>query len=206
MPADPNTLDLLTFNEGLDTLGLATTDPVDAQTQSRIETLITAVSHMIDYDSGPMVERSFSSESHDGGDYLIQLNYWPVVSISTVVEYSGTVATVLNARDYNNPTATEYILRPDGRTVVRSSNSRVVLFTRGDVYASYTAGRFTDTASVERDVKEAARIVLRHVYHGEYGSGTDMYGDPSLPPGYAIPTRAKEHLARYRQTPSLLVG
>jgi len=85
------TLDVLTLTEAKEALNLTATQQYDA---TELPAWITGVSARLDELVGPVVRRTITGETHDGGGHVIRLRYYPVTAVTSVTEYDGTVATV----------------------------------------------------------------------------------------------------------------
>lgn len=205
MAAD--SLDILTSSESKDAIGRSG-DTLSAADTDRLETFTTAVSRQLDWLCGPIITRTITSESHDGGKHAIILDRVPVSSVTAVVEYDGTTATALAAESNTSKTADDYLLEATHGIVRRRSDNSDMLFPSGrqNILVTYSAGRYPNVNSVSREFKEAAKIMLRHLFSGEHGTGSDVYGEPVLPAGFAVPNRALELVAEHRRHPNLLVG
>lgn len=201
-----DTLDLITLAEAQDAIGRAG-DTLSAADTTRLETFVTAVSRQFDHLCGPVVVRTLTSESHDGGTHMIVCDRIPISSVTAVAEYEYTTATALTAESNTTKAATNYQVDLDTGFIRRRSSGSDSTFPSGrqNVLVTYVAGRYATTATVDARFKEAAKIVVRHLFSGEHGTGSDLYGEPLLPAGFAIPNRALELVAQDRRHPGLLV-
>ena len=72
--------------------------------------------------------------------------------------------------------------------------------------ATYTAGRFTSTSTVDERFKTAARLCLTNLWRREQGGGTDTFG--ALPgtviPGFWMPNAVLDLLANDIHAPEVL--
>lgn len=191
-----DTLDLLSLAEAKLAIGtsIAATD-----LDTSVAAYITSVSRTLDANCGPLVQRTITGEVHTGGNRLVRLNYWPVASITTVTEYQGITAVTCTAETpgtfptngYLYDTASGYVMR---RT---SGDDATWAAGRSNVVITYVAGRYTSTSTVDVRVKQAASMLLRHLWAIQYGSGNSMFGEMDMPTpiGFAIPNRVREMLA-----------
>lgn len=199
-----DTLDLLSLAEAKQAIGtaLAGTDM-----DSAVATYVTAVSRLIDANCGPMVQRTITLEVHDGGQDTIRLTYNPAASITTVIEYQGTTAVTLTEETPGTAPDPGYLLDKVSGYVWRRAGGTDGKWYNGrhNVVVTYTAGRFTSTSTVDLRVKQAAGMLLRHLWAIQYGNGNVMFGeaDVPMPIGFAIPNRVKEMLASYWLVPAV---
>lgn len=167
---------------------------------------VTAISQRLDEECGPLVQRTITSELHDGGGVIVALDYRPVASVTSVVEYDvDGVATTLTAETVSTRPASGFLLSPDTGFVFRRQSGWDYAFPIGrrNVAVTYVAGRFASTATVDQAVKRAALVCVRHMWGTEHGAGSP-FGAPQdiegFGPGWAIPRRAQDLLLTYRQT------
>ena len=202
--ADP--LDILSLAEGRQAVGLTVGDTTqDAQ----LPTYITAVSRRLDKICGPVVQRTVTAELCDGGSWTIDLAMSPIVSVTTVTEYSGTASTVLTRETVGTTPSNAFLLKPwrDGLfkgRLYRRSGGTFARFPIGDqnVSVTYVAGRYADTPSVDAKFKQAAAIVLANLFRKQLlpvnpqFRGPDALGDVQMPglPTYFLPYVAEELL------------
>lgn len=161
MAAD--TLDILAIAEAEKDINV----PSGSHT-AELEQAITAVSRRIDEICGPVVQRTITGERHDGGTRLVFLRETPITSITTVTEYSSGVATVLTAE--TETTAGTYRYEDSIGALYRRSSWTHATFASQSVVVTYEAGRYADTASVDRRFKQAAGSILRRLWDREAGA------------------------------------
>lgn len=188
-----DTLDVLTIAEARTALGLTGTTASDTP----LALAVTAVSRQVDELCGPVVKRTHTAETHDGGGYTIRLRHRPVHTVTTVTEYDGTTATTLTAESNTAKPASGYL--HDGRTATlnsglirrRASNADITFAEgRRNIAVTYDAGRAATTADADAKFKEAAAMMLRNVWTAEMASGSETFGaftdqqfNPLLGPG-----------------------
>lgn len=199
-----DTLDLLTLTEAKQAIG-TTVAATDLDTT--IAAYVTACSRLLDANCGPLVNRTYTAEAHNGGDYTIRLNYPPAATVTTVTEYQGTTAVTVTQQTpgtlpnegYVHDTASGYLYRTQGGIDARWYQGRQ------NITVTYTAGRFASTSAVDPRVKQAAGMLLRHLWAMQYGSGNIMFGEAEVPVpvGFAIPNRVREMLASYWLVPAV---
>jgi hypothetical protein len=193
-----DTLDVLTLPEAKAELSITATT-YDAQ----LEQMVTAISRRLDDLAGPVVIRTVTAESVNGGNDSILLRYRPVVAVTSITEYSGLTATVLTAETTVANGFDSYLLDARAGVIYRRTSSYDYRYPRGrfNVVVTYTAGRAATTASVDARFKQAARICLKHLWRAEQTTGSQTYGgldpmEPFIPgvPTFAIPRAALEIL------------
>jgi len=139
-----------------------------------IAALITAVSIRLDAEDGigPVVARTVTAETHDGGMSLVALRHRPVLSVSAVVEDGTTL------------TSSDYHLDAEAGLLVRRSGSHDDLWEhgRGNVTVTYVAGRFNSTALVDEYYREGARLLFKHLWRSrEWSPPVAAVGDFEIP-------------------------
>ena len=168
-----DTLDALTIAEARTAVGLGS----DTAQDTPLAAWVTAVSRQLDQLCGPVVVRTITSETIDGGDYTIRLRYRPVSSVTTVTEYQNTTATTLTAETNTTKTTSNY--RADLRAGIlrrRNSNTDTTFAEgRGNIEVTYVAGRAATTSAVDAKFKQACSMMLRAAWVGEQASGTQMF-------------------------------
>lgn len=198
-----DTYDVLTLTESRIAIGLSSTD---TSQDTRLPQYVTAISRRLDIICGPIVQRT-ASEVIDGGDWWVDLRYWPVVSVQTVSEYAGSSATTLTQETLGTTPTNAYLIAPwrdyyEGRIYRRSGgiDARFPIGRR-NVSVTYTAGRYTNTAAVDAKFKQAASVVLSNIFRKEQRpvnpafAGPEVMGDLTNGlPGYLLPYYAEELL------------
>jgi hypothetical protein len=180
------TLDVLSSAEALAAVNLT------ADSTGRLVILTSAVSQQLDELCGPVVQRTVTAETHDGGSTFIALDDRPVASVTTVTEYAGTTSTTLTAESNTSKTGNDYFLDTGGVIRRRSGGGDSRFPTgRGNVAVTYVAGRAANTAAVDAKFKQAAAMMLRNLWVSEAASGSETIGaftdqiavNPLLGPG-----------------------
>jgi len=193
-------LDVLSPEEAVAAIG------APGVTTEKVSALVTAASLRLDEAVGPIVRRTITAERCRGAARTIELRRWPVVSISSLVEYDEAgAATTLTAGTPSSRPADGYWLTPTDaepelglyRPIVeRRGGSRTEAFAE-TVVATYVAGRFANTAAVTERYKEAARLVVLNLWQ-RIGNGTTTFEDVELPrypfPRFALPRAVYELL------------
>lgn len=199
-----DTLDVLTLAEAKEELGIG---PADTSKDSTLERKITAVSRRLDQACGPIVRRTVTGEVLAGGSADAWVSLGPVYSWTSVTEYSGTVAQVLDPEDYDTQPTYGYIAERGGTPtstysgrLSRRSAGGSLLFPVGPeaVRVTYVAGRFADTAGVDPLFKEAAAVMLKNAWRTQEAAVADM-GEFDVPaqnfPRFGIPNYVRDMLA-----------
>ncbi len=198
--ADP--LDWVSFDDAREALGFESTDTTLVDL---FATYITGVSRRLDSYAGPAVIRSAVDEAHTGGLRSVILDMSPVVSVTSVDEYDGATVTALTGHVLGDPYPSAGFTVALSTGIVRRHTSGTpsrFCTGYGNIVASYTAGRFADTASVDPLFVEQAIATLdawwaRHrpglVTEGEFETIGSRY------PTYAIPNHVKEALHHERR-------
>lgn len=159
------TNDLITLAEGRSALNQGS----QTANNTEITALITAVSVRIDSSGegvGPVVIRTVTSETHDGRGCTVQLDEWPVDSVTTVTEDG----TVLDSDQYLIDKTTGELHRRDGDYDYRWEPGRAT------VVVTYEAGRVANTAAVGLHYKQGAYLLLKHMWRAEQWNTTGFTG------------------------------
>ena len=126
---------------------------------------------------GPIVERELTSRVTVSGGIAI-LPKRPVVSVASIGAVTGPFDIDSTAGLVRGP------------------------LSDGEHAATYRAGRAANAAQVPADIAMAVKIIAKHLYDVQRGDGRGgAFGDaiPAAPTGFAIPARAAQLLAPYRQ-------
>lgn len=199
-----NAVDILTLDEGKSILQIATLDTEEDDILARY---ITAVSRLLDQRVGPTVSRSCTAETYNGGKLYIRLRQRPVLSITSLVEYSATTPFTLTAATVTSQPNYGYLADaypPDptlksGKIWRRSGNANIG-FAPGqlNVLATYSAGRYSSTTQVDARFKHAAGICLENLWRDREQTVT-QFGEFDVPaasfPTFALPRAVTDLLA-----------
>lgn len=205
-----NAVDVMTLNEAKQALRVNDSDTTNG---ALLAAAITGVSQALDVVAGPIMTRTVTSERHDGGDWTIRLRHFPVYSVTSVTEYTGTSSATLTAETAGTTPAFGYLLEPYhglsgldlyGPTITRRSGGWDYPFPAGrqNVVVTYTAGRFTTNNSatnggVTEQFKHAARITLENWWQ-QFNQGIGSVGEFEVPvssfPRFAVPNAARQAL------------
>jgi hypothetical protein len=172
------TTDLITITEAKQEIGAISTAVDDVLLAS----YVAAVSEMIDRKCGPVVARTITAEVHDVGQVAeLRLRTFPVLSVSSVVEYSSLgVATTLAADTPSSKHDNGYWINTGlkfARKLERRNAGVAYTFPPfGQVVVSYSAGRCASTATVPDIFKHAARLAVATNWSIQQGSGSMTFG------------------------------
>ncbi len=207
------TLDVTTVEDAKEALNLTATSKHD----SELAAWITAVSLMLDQLIGPVVRRTVT-ERHDGGCGEIFLRCYPLTSITSITEYSGTTATVLAAetnvlKPTNGYLCESYEHDPNllSGVIARRSGGSDTTFPVGrrNIEVVAVAGRFADTLSVDERARKAAELILMNAWRSQQDS-TGVVGEFDVPqnlfPRFAIPGVVRDMYFRELQNSAPVVA
>lgn len=197
-------IDLLTAAEAKQELGIGAADTSKDLVLAR---KISAVSQRLDQACGPIVQRTVTGEVLEGGGHEAWVKLGPVFSWTSVTEYSGTVAQVLDPEDYDTQPAYGYVAQRGGTPtsvytgrLSRRSAGGSLMFPVGPeaVRVTYVAGRYDTTAGVDPLFKEAAAVMLKNAWRTQEAALQDL-GEFDVPaqnfPRFGIPNYVRDMLA-----------
>lgn len=194
-------LDVLSLAEAKAALNITSTSQ-----DTELAGYITTVSRQLDELVGPVVQRSITSESRDGGCRSIDLFWRPVVSVEAVVEYNGTAGITLTSESHTSQAGNQYLIDLAKGVLRRRTGGGDSWFPRGrqNVVVTYTAGRYT-SASVDEQFKKAATLMLTNLWRNEQGGGTETFGGLTgqVVPGFALPNAVLDILSGTVKAPNL---
>lgn len=164
-------LDVITLADAKDELRLQA-----ATYDSSLAVFVSAVSQRLDELCGPIVVRTVT-DSLNGASGSLRLSSMPVSSITTVTEYSGTTAQVLTGETNSTKSVNDYWVDTSG-LLYRRSDGYSTWWPQGagNVVVVYQAGRFATTADVSAKFRLAARIMVKHFWRYESGTGSQTFG------------------------------
>jgi hypothetical protein len=176
-----DTLDVLTIAEARSAVALGS----DTSMDTVLAAWVTAISRQLDQLCGPVVVRTITAETCDGGASTIRLRYTPVSSITSIAEYLNTTSTTLTAESNTTKTVSNYRVDLRSGTIRRRNTNSDACFAdgRGNIEVTYVAGRAANTAAVDSKFKQAASMMLRAAWVGEQASGSQTFEqgfDPTL--------------------------
>lgn len=194
-----STLDIVTADEVSAFLG----KPADVDLMSP---WATAVSLLFDQEDkcGPVVQRTITGELCTATGNYVKLAHRPLVSVSSVVEYTLTTPTTLTPETNTSKTGNDYQLDLDRGYIYRRNNGYDQSWAagRGNIVVTYIAGRFASTDVVSEQFKRAALITIAHNWRNQQGTPNVTFPDgssSSIAPPWAIPKAAIDILgSEYR--------
>lgn len=169
-----DTLDVLTLAEAKTAINMTA---ANTDHDAELAMHITAVSRLLDRECGPIVQRTVTDELHNDPGDAVTLRYSPVASIGTVREaFPGDVST-LSAGTFGS-SIDGYRAEPDWRggtllsgVLERQWQGHIGAWPCGaQVQVTYTAGRFTNTTTVDARFKDCAGMILRRLWKREAGT------------------------------------
>jgi hypothetical protein len=201
-------IDLVSLDEARAALNV---QDVDWSLDSELESYITAVSQRLDDLCGPIVKRTVTDEQYPGGGRSIVLRQAPASptaasEIISVTEYASGTAQTLTAEGLTTSTATDYDFDPTTGILHRRSTWSDGTFGAQRVKVTYLAGRYDDTFSVAPKFKQAAVIMLSHLWRAEQGvGGSSTFGvqEATGIPTFGVPNAVLELLADERRAPAV---
>jgi hypothetical protein len=200
-----DTLDLIALSEGKAAINIASTDTTQ---DTELKGYITAISRRIDSLCGPVVRRLYQDEDHlTYGNTYIDLRTPPIYSVEGVVEYDQDgVHTHLTEETVTTKPVSAWLVDPSTKVqfrVLRRSEGLPYTFPYGGIVrVEYYAGRYLDTAAVDAVFKQAAAIMLAHLWRREQGVGSSTFGLATEggmggTPTFAVPRAVLELLAEH---------
>lgn len=173
---------------------------------------IESVTPIVENLTGPVIQRVYTDEVYDGGNYFIEVRHRPIINVQNVTEYRGSIAYILTqVGTPDQGTIYSYMFDPPGRIVRRTVGGGITTFPQGleAVYVTYTAGYETVPENIRAGTLELLRVNYQQTQQAgrrSFGGGpaATMDDAPSDPPtGFFVPNRVREMLAPNRRAPSL---
>lgn len=173
---------------------------------------IDAATPVVEDLAGPILPRTITGESHDGGyDEIITL-FSPVIAITSITEYLGTSAYPLTSQPAGS-TVSQYgyeLVDDSGIIARRNGAGQAQAFPcgRGTVSVTYTAGY----SSVPANVRLGALELIRHWWQFSQQGGRPSFGGSSDEGAYydlgnyAVPHFVAELLTSARYSKRNLPG
>lgn len=173
---------------------------------TELQLFISAATAIIEDVTGPMTPQSFT-ETYDGGAPTIVLRHYPVISVASIVEYSGTTGQTLTAQTFVTQTGYDYLLDGTIGVLRRMSGGSPYLFASGtqNVQVTYTAGRSAVPPAVTIATLDLIRVFYQRTQLGGRPQGRPT-GDESpgeLVLGYLVPNFVMEALMPYKLAPKV---
>lgn len=172
----------------------------------RLQEFIEAASAVAEFYSGDLLPKTYT-EVHDGGDASIYTRHIPILSVTTLTEYIGSITYTLTNQPLGHSVDSWGYTVDDpqaGRIVRRSASGMAWRFVpgSGNVSVTYTAGMST----IPVQVLAAVEFIVQHLWVTRRGA-MPMNPEPSdgesMVPGvgYAVPNRAIEMLETIPRMP-----
>lgn len=163
-----------------------------------------ATTEVVEYFCGSMVVRPYT-EAHSGGKASLSLYHAPVVAVSAITEFIGTVAYNLTLQPVGQSTSAYGYSVDDAEAGIvtrRTASSWPMPFMPGtnNVTVTYTAGR----PVIPYAVQGAARLIVAHLWTTRRGAmplPAASGEQTSMVPGfeYAVPIKAIELMERFER-------
>lgn len=202
-------LDVISLTEAKRALNIQSTDTTQ---DTELASYISAVSQALDDRCGAIVKRTITAtyapdEYRNGSLILTEAPASRTAdnSVTTVTEYSGGTAQVLTAETVSASSSYDYAFNPRTGIISRRSTWGDTTFASQNVVVVYVAGRYANTASVSQKFKQAAAIMLTHLWRGEQGVGGSATFTPlaSGIPTFSVPNAVLELLEGELRPPAV---
>lgn len=184
-------LDVLTTAEGEDALVATGSTTIN---QGALASMITAVSRELDRLCGPVVQRELTDRLDGAGKTDIMTFRRPIFSIVSVTEYYVNTSYVLTEEIPGSATTRQYRLEKRHGRLWRRESTYDTFWApgRGNIVVDYIAGRFANTASVDAQFKQAAKLAVANLWRREFGMrGPDA---PLAGATFGLPDAARDLL------------
>jgi hypothetical protein len=183
--------------------------PTDTRQDDELQGFILAAADLARDHCGPFVPETHT-QYLDGGRSTIVPDWLPLKSVLSVTEFYGLYAYALTETPLDGSTASAFAYSVDystGALTRRTFSGDAVDFADGtkNVKVVYTAGRSTVPYSVRLGVLELVRHLWQLTQQGgrpKFGGAYDG-GEPSIPTGFALPSRVLELWAPFRRPPGV---
>ena len=202
----PGGQQLVSLGEAKEYLQINTTDRTR---DARLLRFIEQLTPVIEFITGPIIQRTYQNERYDGGGPWIMLRHRPVVAVNSVTEYRGPIAYPLQQiQTPDQGTIYSYQFETTGRIVRRTVGGGQTPFPLGanSIEVSYVSGRTSVPANVTQAACELVRVHFQQTQQGRPRPGTG--GLDSEEPGqqimgFFVPNRVRELLEPHRRHSSL---
>lgn len=171
--------DVITLQQALDAISMTGSG---AQHGEMVQTFLSGVSEVMDNVAGPIRWRTVTDELHDPDGSVIELDFTPVVSVTTVTEYVSGAATVLTAEALT--TAGDYLLREN--LLGRRSGFSPYRW-QGRVKVTYVAGRYENLTDVPARYQLACMQIIARMwpqYASAWSRGGGVFDAPEGAVGF----------------------
>lgn len=180
----------------------------DVTHDDELQGFIDGCQPVIENITGPINQVTYT-EDYDGGQTSILLRHRPIVSVTSVHEFRGTIDyTLTQVASPSLGTPWSYTYESSGRIVRRGVGGVEIAFPSGlgKVRVVYVAGQASTPSNVRLAMLELVRHNWQLTQQGGRPSFPASYGaedSPYVPSGFAVPTRVLELLAPHRRGPSI---
>lgn len=168
-----------------------------------LQGFIDAITEVVEEITGPVLPDS-RTETHDGGQPVIMLRAYPVLTVESVTEYSP-AAQVLAAEPYGTTTFTGYgyRLEADIGRLTRTSGGipRSFACGTGNIAVSYTVGRATVPPGIRNAALELIRLHWQPQQSGNVPGAGDDDNDGQVILGYFVPRKVLDLLGPQQRAP-----
>lgn len=200
---------LVGLGEVKDALNFATTDRAR---DAKLVRMIDQFTPVIESITGPILQRIYQNETHDGGTWAISTRHRPIISVSALTEYRGPIPYPLTqVATPDLGTIYSYMVEPiPGRIVRRTVGGGTTTFPAGPeaVWITYTAGYQVTPQNVSAGLIDLIRIHYQQTQQSnrpQFGGGPDPADNEpgQFIMGFFVPNRVREELAPNRRHPSI---
>jgi hypothetical protein len=183
---------------------------VDRARDEKIRTMLLGITPVVEAITGPIIQRTYTNEMHDGGTERIRLLHAPVQNVISVTEYLANVEYRLQQVPQGRPdlgSMWSFMFEPDRQIVRRSPGGGTQPFFGGtdSISVTYVAGLDAVPPNVTQAACELVRVHFQATQQGRPRPGINSYDDePGTPVlGFFVPNRVRELLVPNRRHPSI---
>jgi len=183
---------------------------VDRARDEKIRTMLLGITPVVEAITGPIIQRTYTNEMHDGGTERIRLLHAPVQNVISVTEYLANVEYRLQQVPQGRPdlgSMWSFMFEPDRQIVRRSPGGGTQPFFGGtdSISVTYVAGLDAVPPTVAEAACELVRVHFQATQQGRPRPGINSYDDePGTPVlGFFVPNRVRELLVPNRRHPSI---
>lgn len=182
----------------------------DRSQDAELIRFIDAMTPVVEFITGPVLQRIYQDEIYDGGNGVISLRHQPVLAVHSVTEYRGPVAYPLTQiQTIDQGTIYSYMFHEPATIVRRTVGGGQTTFPPGlgTVIVNYTAGLPVVPSNVRTGTLELIRVNFQRTQQsgrpnfGGSGSGGDDSVSGTVAMGYFIPNRVRELLQPKKRFP-----
>jgi len=201
--ANAGTTFIVSLADARTAIGLPTSD---TSKDEALRTVIAGCTPIIEDLIGPCVSTT-RTETYDGGNPQIALNFAPVLSITSIIESYGTVVYTLTAQNIFGGSGLDafgYTVDLTTGIITRRASGVATGFAPGErnIQVVYVAGRVLKGNQIL-----AARRLIRHLWQSEQQGFRPQLGAPetmaATPSGFAVPKAVIELCGPDLRTPGI---